>query len=56
MRPRKLTADQHRQLAERALLYLRLRLEAAKHSVPTMAREFGVTESTVRAYLDKRLV
>jgi hypothetical protein len=54
-RRRKLTKEQHKLLAERNRLYWAHRLEAAKHSIPTMAREFGVTESTVRVYLEKRL-
>lgn len=52
-RARKLTKDQHRQIAERHLLYLRLRVEAARHSLPTMAREFGVNEATIRNYLGR---
>lgn len=55
MRPRKLTADQHRQLAERHFLYVRLRLEAAKHSELQLARDFGISETAVRAYLNRKV-
>lgn len=55
MRPRKLTPEQHRELAERHFLYLKLRLEAAKHSIATMAREFRVDEDTIRAYLNRKV-
>jgi transposase len=54
-RPKKLTAEQHKILAERHLLHMRLRLEAAKHSEYALAREFGVAESTVRAYLNRKV-
>jgi hypothetical protein len=52
-RPRKLTTDEHRIVAERNLLYTRLRLEAAKHSPYQLARELGVSEKTVQAYIDR---
>lgn len=54
-RPRSLTPEQHRQLAERHFLYIRLRLEAAKHSLATMSREFGVPEQTLRDYLNRKV-
>jgi hypothetical protein len=54
MRPRKITAEQERLIAERHLHYVRLRVEAAKHSPPALAREFGVHVDTVRAYLERR--
>ena len=54
MKPRKLTPDQHRQLAERHLLYMRLRLEAAKHSPYALAKEFGIAASTLREYLNRK--
>ena len=54
-RRRKLTAEQHKQIAERSFLYMRLRLEAAKHSQHALAREFGISESTLRAYLNRRV-
>lgn len=53
MRPRKLTAEQQKQLTERHFLYVRLRIEAAKHSIATMARELGVHVSTVQNYLNR---
>lgn len=49
----KLTPDQHRAIAERSLLHFRLRLEAAKHSPYRLAKEFGVSEATLRAYLNR---
>lgn len=55
MRPRKLTPEQHKALADRSLLYMRLRLEAAKHSPHQLAREFGVSECTLRAYLNRKV-
>lgn len=54
-KPRALTHEQHRQLADRHFLYVRLRLEAAKHSIPTLARELGVHQATVRDYLNRPL-
>lgn len=53
MRQRKLTAEQHRELAERHLLYLRLRLEAAKHSPYRLQKEYGISRGTVQAYLNR---
>lgn len=53
MRPLKLTAEQRRLIAERNLRYLRLRVEAAKHSPYQLAKELGVTERTIKAYLDR---
>lgn len=52
----KLSADQRVMLAERHLQYMRLRMEAAKHSEYALAREFGVAESTVRAYLSRKAI
>lgn len=54
-KPRKLTQEQHKQLAERHGLYIRLRLEAAKHSEHQLAREFGISKTTVAAYLNRRV-
>lgn len=56
MKPRKLTPEQHKTLAERHFLYVRLRVEAAKHSEHQLAREFGIGKSTVRAYLNRKAV
>lgn len=50
----KLTPEQVQQLRERNFLYMRLRLEAAKHSVIQLAKEFGVCRATVNEYLNKR--
>jgi DNA-binding CsgD family transcriptional regulator len=55
-RARKLNAEQHRTVAERSLLYLRYRIEAAKHSPYQLAKELGVHVKTVRAYLDRKAV
>lgn len=52
-RPPKLTADQQRLVGERHLLYIRLRLEAAKHSPSQLAKELGVTTETINVYLSK---
>jgi len=49
----KLTEEQRKQLAERHLLHIRLRLEAAKHSPYALAKEFGIGESTVKNYLNR---
>jgi hypothetical protein len=54
-RRRKLTPDQHRLVAERSLLHLRLRVEAAKHSPYALAKEMGVSESTMREYINRRI-
>lgn len=52
-RPRKLTQAQQKQLAERHGLYVRLRVEAARHSPYALAKDFGVSQSTVQDYLDR---
>lgn len=50
----KLTPEQVKLVHERNLLYMRLRIEAAKHSVDTMAREFNVHRHTILAYLNRK--
>lgn len=52
---RKLSPEQHKQIAERNLLCIRLRKEAAKHSLRQLAREFGVNVTTVENYLERAL-
>lgn len=54
-RQRKLTPEQHKQLAERHLQYVRLRVEAAKHSPYQLSKEFGVSLATLKVYLEKRI-
>lgn len=54
-KPRALTAEQHKQLAERYQLHVRLRIEAAKHSPYALAKELGVHMTTIRNYLDRPL-
>ena len=46
-RRRKLNAEQHKLLAERHLLYTRLRVEAAKHSPHQLCKEFGISLATL---------
>lgn len=53
MRPRKLTAEQHRELAARCLKHLQLRVLAAQHSPYAIAKDLGISESTVKAYLNR---
>lgn len=56
-RRRKLTPEQHQLVADRNLIYMRLRVEAAKHSPYQLGKELGVSEQTVRDYLNRhRLV
>lgn len=52
-KPRALSPEQHRELAERHLMYVKLRVEAAKHSPYQLAKEFGVHETTLRNYLER---
>lgn len=52
-KPRKLTPEQHKELARRNFLYMQLRLEAAKHSKHQLAREFGVNVTTIDNYLNR---
>jgi DNA-binding CsgD family transcriptional regulator len=53
MRPRKLTAEQHQELAARCLLYVRHRVAAAQHSPYAIAKDLGISKETVRAYLNR---
>jgi hypothetical protein len=54
-RPRKLTPEQHRIVAERNLQYVRLRVEAAKHSPYQLAKEFGISEESMRQYICRHI-
>ena len=55
-KPRKLTPEQHRELAARHFKYLQLRVAAAQHSPYALARDFDISESTVNAYLQRKPV
>lgn len=54
-KPRKLTPEQHKELAARHFKYLQLRVAAAQHSIYALSRDFGVSQDTVRNYLQRKV-
>lgn len=54
-RRRKLSPEQHQMISDRYCLYLRHRIEAARHSPAQLARELGVRERLVVEYINRPL-
>lgn len=54
-KPRKLTPEQHRELAGRHLKYVQLRVAAAQHSLYALAQDFGISVHAVRDYLNRKV-
>jgi hypothetical protein len=52
-RRRQLTPEQHREVAERSLKYLRLRVLAAEHSPTQLAKEMKISVASMRDYMNR---